>query len=132
MILFHPFSWRPYRRYIVNNALEFYTVYIYLYTIIHKGFPSLLFFIVGHAAMSTERGDDRLLLLITLHAPSCYRAKSRCTYSSSSAQWIHSVRSIFAVCVFFFLELVKETKYYMRIENAPNDDYAVVLLWLPS
>jgi len=54
--------------------------------------------------MLTElRGNDRLITaIITVHAPSCYRAEPKCNFSKSSGiRWMHSVRSTVAVCVRF-------------------------------
>ena len=36
------------------------------------------------------------------------------------------------LCGFVFLGQAEEPKYCWGIENSPNNDYAVVLLWLPE
>ena len=66
----------------------------------------------GHATMSTERANDRLVTVnYSARSFSCYRTKPKCNFSSSPVRWIHNVRTIVADCVdFFFFFLEKKIK----------------------
>ena len=115
VILFHQFSWRIYRRYIVNFygwSTRFLLCYFWLRgKLIENACLSLLIIsprsfhnfwnfpryanrhCTGHASMSTERGNDRLN---TAHAPSCHLSPHRPMSQKflripqkNLTQWIH-------------------------------------------
>ena len=50
---------------------------------------------------------------------SCFHAKPKCNFSSSSVRWIHNVRAIVADCMSLFLG-EKETKYGWGIRQNVN------------
>ena len=85
----------------------------------------------SHATMSTERANDRLVTVnYSARTFSCYRAKPKCNFISSSVRWIHNVKTIVADCVEFFLFfLEKKIKRNRAVKFAKMLIYAWDSAW---
>ena len=66
--------------------------------------------------MSTERANDRLVTVnYSARTFSCYRAKPKCNFSSSSVRWVHNVRTIVADCVDLFVLFLEMKRKRNRV-----------------